>query len=1106
MQTHRLELLRKDNEWFRLRLMHGSAVVYDGEVQHQAIVHLLDTSKKHYRNGAPCLDVLGRDLFSLINLNGALHAHRESLQQPMALHISSEGEMAHLPWELLHDGRVYLATHPTPLFTPLRCVSPRNYGVRTPANRPMHLLFMAASAENVEPVLDFEREEAAILEASEKQPLLLQVEESGSLDGLREQVESWPDEHFDALHISGHADIIDGQPYFIMENAVGEADNISAEQLARVFSDSGRLPQLLFLSGCRTGEANQEQGIPSLCEALVKQGLPAVLGWGLPVGDHAATAAASVLYGSLARGVALDRAVALARQKLWELKSPYWHQLRLYADTTPLSPLVTAPRTPGRTFLQRPQHTREFLDKRKNQVAVCGDSAFIGRRRLLQRSIHALRRNDAMQPDGLLLLGMGGSGKSSAAARLAGRMRHTHHIAVCVGGLDEQELIKLLGNEGMGATLNDAGDLSQRLRHGFAQLDQPLLLIFDDFEQNIAAKTMAGGKAEYRPAALTTLHALMQAIHQIGGGHKVLLTSRYDVPLPTPLCWHTEMLQSLRGADLHKKEKQLPSWSDDSITEGLRQRASELAAGNPRLLERLDTVLQQRNLDITTLFATLEKKEAEFREEILLETLLESLPRKVRRLLAAMACYHLPMPLSAIFACATLEHPLPDAPLDETECKQSLQQAAALGLVEAVKDHYFISFLLHGLLRHELDQGEQQHVLQHATHFLAAALQDNAQAALATELLRLATAAGDRSIAIPLANRLAYRANEENRCREAAIICRNTLRLGDDFRLLHQLGRAEMRLGASDAPLHFKQALRLSEQIDTMDSSDTQRDVAALQFDYCSLLIQQGSMEQALQRLQESVLPTYEQLGDVRSRAMTMGKIADILQSRGNLDEALRIRQQEELPVYEQLGDVRERAVTMGKIADILQSRGNLDEALRIRQQEELPVYEQLGDVRERAVTMGKIADILQSRGNLDEALRMLQDEVLPAFEQLGDVHSCAVTMGKIANILQSSGKLDEALRIRREKLPVYEQMGDVRSLLVGRTNLAMLLLKIDPSTHQQEIKALFTSAYIAAMGMQLPEAKQIAGIMQQAGIDLPEQAVVQAMLENFTLQLPINR
>ncbi len=62
----------------------------------------------------------------------------------------------------------------------------------------------------------------------------------------------------------------------------------------------------------------------------------------------------------------------------------------------------------------------------------------------------------------------------------------------------------------------------------------------------------------------------------------------------------------------------------------------------------------------------------------------------------------------------------------------------------------------------------------------------------------------------------------------------------------------------------------------------------------------------------EAARSVFERLNDVRSIAVTMGKIADILQQRGETDEALRIRREEEMPVYERLGDVRERAVTMG--------------------------------------------------------------------------------------------------------------------------------------------------------------------------------------------------
>jgi tetratricopeptide (TPR) repeat protein len=246
------------------------------------------------------------------------------------------------------------------------------------------------------------------------------------------------------------------------------------------------------------------------------------------------------------------------------------------------------------------------------------------------------------------------------------------------------------------------------------------------------------------------------------------------------------------------------------------------------------------------------------------------------------------------------------------------------------------------------------------------------------------------------------------------------------------------------------------------------------------LLFSLGEYDAALTHWRDVAVPLYERLGNVRSKAITMGKIAHILQALGQLDEALRILSAEVHPEFERLGDVRSKAVTMGQIADILQDRGQLDEALRIRREEELPVYERLGDVRSKAMTMSKIAHILQARGQLDEALRILSAEVSPAFERLGDVRSKAVTMGQIAGILQARGQLDEALRIlQEEELPVYERLGDVRSLLIGRTNLALLYTQRGQKVDRPTVDKLLREAHAAAQEMQLPEAEQIAGIYE---------------------------
>ena len=299
------------------------------------------------------------------------------------------------------------------------------------------------------------------------------------------------------------------------------------------------------------------------------------------------------------------------------------------------------------------------------------------------------------------------------------------------------------------------------------------------------------------------------------------------------------------------------------------------------------------------------------------------------------------------------------------------------------------------------------------------------------------------------------------------------------YNLLRIAGELAMRAGEiPQAEQHFSQALSVAPKPNNRTDANTLGalminearlkrhqgllDEAMAQFDTARQLLQQfglereqvvtvgeiadilqsrGDLDEALRIRTEEQLPVLERLGDVRSIAITKGKIADILQSRGDLDEALRIRTEEQLPVYERLGDVREIAITKGQIADILQSRGDLDEALRIRTEEELPVYERLGDVRSIAITKGKIADILQSRGDLDEALRIRTEEQLPVYERLGDVRSIAITKGKIADILQSRGDLDEALRIRtEEQLPVYERLGDVRSIAITKGKIADIL------------------------------------------------------------------
>ena len=199
----------------------------------------------------------------------------------IVLAIATAEKLAHLPWEVLHDGNSFLVER-IPGVIPVRWVSSdavKQLSIETePENRALQVLFMATSPLGVEPVLDFEAEEGRILEATARQPLALTVEESGCLSELGYLVDDYGQGYFDVFHLTGHATFTDGEPRFITETETGDANYASATDIAKELQF--RLPKLIFLSGCRTGQGGKSGAVPSMAEELLAKGAKAVLGWG----------------------------------------------------------------------------------------------------------------------------------------------------------------------------------------------------------------------------------------------------------------------------------------------------------------------------------------------------------------------------------------------------------------------------------------------------------------------------------------------------------------------------------------------------------------------------------------------------------------------------------------------------------------------------------------------------------------------------------------------------------------------------------------------------------------------------------------------------------
>ncbi|MEW2430046.1 CHAT domain-containing protein [Micromonospora sp. NPDC047644] len=719
MGTFDLEVFAQTSNYYELRLSADGAAPQTRRLDRAAVDELITLVQRDYSSDANAQKVYGAVRLAELGarladfLDGDQRWLTPILAHPAGavLRIAAEERLRHLPWELLAREGTFLTVAGRAPLLPVRAVGTHAALTSpvTPNNRPLRVLFMAASPEGVEPVLNFEAEEAAILAATRRTGTDLVVEESGTLEGLRFLSRAYGPDHFDVLHLSGHATTDGGEPVFVVEGEFGGRATATADQIAQAMQ--GHWPRLVFVSGCLTADAPGGGVFPSMSESLVDAGAPAVLGWALPVGDVSATDFAAALYQALADGGSLDQAVIEARRHLFhDRKSNCWHLLRVYADRSPLTPLVTPLHTRGRRQSQVRAADQQFLDPQTQLSRVASRAEFVGRRRLIQRCLRALRQpaDTPGAAQGLLLAGMGGLGKSSLASRLLERMPIHQHV-VWYGQVDAIKFRELTSkirfdsveqSEEAGKILdNEQVPLPTRLRH-LLDVDgllggTPCLFVFDDFETgNLDIRD--DGSRVLAPAMAEILPALLTAIRDTGSPSRVIITSRYRFPTPAGTSVAVEALETLSPVEQTKKIAILTNLRPEStIDPAIRERAIEAAAGNPRLLDWLNRIVDDPALDIDGLLTAIENETDRFRREtVLADNLLDSQPLELRRMLARINVVELPVPAATVHAM----HQHADA-------DRHLQRAVQLGLLEEGIDpetrqpRYYVSNVLHPLVR-----------------------------------------------------------------------------------------------------------------------------------------------------------------------------------------------------------------------------------------------------------------------------------------------------------------------------------------------------------------------------------------------------------------------
>ncbi|MDV7340396.1 CHAT domain-containing protein [Terasakiella sp. A23] len=1035
--------------------------------------------------------MLGQEIFDWLNHgkwasgwlsktgNRELEIRTEIVNSPQAKALLD------LPWEILATDNMYLAANEVQRFKPYRRIgTDAQTAPFEPRYQDLTMTFMAA-APTGQNELDYEAEEVAILNATEQLDVYVSVEESGCLEFLKPHLaQQGP---FDVVHFSCHGDIDkDGNPFLCLESPEGDEKDASVGDIIDTLGEN--MPPLVFLSACKTAAKANTEGAEfsePFARHLIQAGVANVIGWDGSVYDSDAKFFAEKLYHELGEYHSISYAMAIARLETLRKNQrdpqtgKHWHLARLYTGTAGGGALCQA----GKDIrgLKKEAGYTEFLDKVENNVPVANAREFVGRRRDAQKVLSAFR---AGKNAGTLVQGMGNLGKSSLAARIANRLPQLNTVVI-YGDYDAssvfERLIKALPVEDKKkfrscweeqiatdpTVLADA--LEAMLTGPF--LNNPILLIIDDLEQILEdpkpnQKITPVKDADDRLNLYRdTLGAILTAFADYKKKSRLLLTSRYTFTLPDrrgrdlASKLNTIALRPMEGRQQQKqwqaaRRNQEKPVALDEAAHDLIQKACETAEGNPGLQQILTQPIFSGDAEtaenainaVESWKASGEIPEDEsaaqdFFERLSFETYLNALTKDQHELLRAIKLFTvgIPVPLTAIQAlgdCLNLE-----------DHDAVVQRLMGLGLLDnwGTFDGYdcaSINPLASPLAQPELTEEEINKLSASVIEPLASAWRDEDgdihHDPRGLDLARVALAGGAPCDIINSAvcaggQYLFWKLHDAN---TALSLVQQALEI-----IANQNGAPEPDLilvasNCAERVGEWSLRTKLLEQGLNLQSKD-KKTLAQVLVLFADSTLQRDGPQQTLEKFEQAIT-LFDELDDLRSKAVTMGKIANIYQRQGHIDEALRIRWEEQLPVYEQLGDIREKAIAMGGIADIYQQQGNIDEALRIRHEEELPVYEQLGDVKSKAVTMGQIADILLQQGNIDEALHIRHEEELSVYERLGDVSSKAVTMGQIADIFQKQGNICEALRIRREEqLPVYEQLGDIRSKAVTMGKIA---------------------------------------------------------------------
>ena len=983
-------------------------------------------------------------------LTAARRAH-----QSVRLGLAVPPGLAWLPWEALpgRDGG------PLALDPLVRLYRKTETGAVRMLPGPLRIVVaIAAPDDSGGGLVDYERHlrsVTAAVRAARQDNADVRVVPFATTAAIRAELDRAPAH---VLHLYCH-----GQPRQLeLEDENGSARLVSADDFAAEAIPPGAMPPVISLSACYTDTAADVMS--SFAAALCARGVAAVIGTETSVTDLYATRLFARLYGTLAASRTPDVIAALAdarRDVQRELEaSPdrrdnLLGRLGEWAVVTVLSgaaAVVVADPDAAGADLRAPEPPRIA------GLATRGEWYFVGRRAEQRRWPAELTGPGAA---GIVICGVGGTGKTTLAAELTARIRDREPGRVLVSATGPLTLEGLLGAviSGIRRELlvrgRDGGavralEVAARPDLGWADrlavlrahvLGQvPVLVMLDNFEDNLRPDGAAWAVAD------EVLAGLLAAWTADPGASRLLVTSRHPFALPGrgEQALSFRQLGALSRAETMKLAWSLPAL--DRLDEGQLDTVWRLAGGHPRSLEYLDALLvggTARYPDVTTrldaaitrrlngaekqewlaartgLDAALAETVALAADDVLLDDLLTRLDTVpgAPDLLTGLAIYREPVDWDAVLFAAGRADPAAENIPDREAAYQRIGEIVAAAGIPA--DGPVDLARVPDKIRAELAPYLAELNRRPAPPFRPGpGLAGQVGACQAAGLVTVTGAGQEQRFFVHrwTATELAARQPSKQLAaahRQAAAYWRwrVQVRPQDQAADVHDLLEARHHLlAAGDTHDATQITESICTQLDTWGAWDQE---ASLIHDTLARL-PHGSAGQA---------DWLRQLGIVASR-------------RGDYDQGARDFQRS-LEISERLGDQNGMAASYHNLGILAQNRGDYDQAER-QYQRALDIKEQVGDQNSMADSFHQLGRLAYLRRDYDQAERHYQ-RALDTYERIGDQANTATSYLNLGILAQDCGDYDQAERHYQRALDTYERIGDQAGLADVYLNLAVL-------------------------------------------------------------------